>query len=221
MDPSFKNVLIFTGIAIVGMFAHYGKSWAKGEISGNLVDYLFRDNPRATVLSIGGVLAAVATTYATGTLTGLTLQQLLMSGFTTGFAIDSTLNKGGFALPPAAPAAPAAKQAGFARIGLLLGMLMLSACAALGLRPQTMDQTLLEAESTATAALQMSTGLLINHTITLAQDQLVRKSHDVVIAAAHTGHSAIAAGDPAKAQAEIDAIQADLALLQSFISSHQ
>lgn len=113
-------------------------------------------------------------------------------------------------------------QKGFIRLPVLLAISLLAACATLGLsQHQTVDQSLLEAESTATAALSMSTSLLESKSITLAQDVAVRKSHDVVIAAVRTGHNAIGAGDPAKAAAELSAIQADVDLLQSFISAHK
>jgi hypothetical protein len=221
MNPILQNVLLFAAAGLAGMLGHYVKAWYRKEIAADLLGYLFRDNPQGTVAAICGVLAATAVAWYSGALDAITLKTLLASGFLTGFGSDSALNKSLTAIPAAPLGSIQTKQGGFIRLGLMLSVAALSACAALGLQPQTLDQTLLEAESTATAALQISTGLLGNHTITLAQDQLVRKSHDVVIAAAHTGHAALAAGDPAKAQAEVDAIRADLAVLQSFVSSHQ
>lgn len=131
------------------------------------------------------------------------------------------------------PDAPVVKrpQAGFsfvsavvftllAAIGLLL-VTMLQSCSALGLKPETVDQSLLQAESTATAALELSDQLLGNKTISLAQDRIVRRSHDVVVTAVHVAHAAVEAGDPAKAQAELSAIQADVDLLSQFLSAHK
>lgn len=99
----------------------------------------------------------------------------------------------------------------------LLAVLLLTACATTG---PTLDQRLLQAESTATAALSVSTSLLNNGTITLAQDQTVRKSHDVVVAAVHTAHRAVGIGDAAGAQAQLTAIQADVDLLAAFVAAH-
>lgn len=225
MDAILRNALIFLGFSIVGMLAHYVKSWTKGEISGNLLDYLFRDNPRATVASFSGVVGATATAYFTNTLTGLDLQALIPFAFTAGFGIDSTLNKGGVA-PAASAEKP--KQGGFSSIGFVMILLFLSlagacfigsmsACATTG---PTLDQRLLQAESTATAALSVSTSLLNNGTITLAQDQTVRKSHDVVVKAAHVAHTLIATGDAAGAAAQLSAIQADTDLLAAFVAAH-
>jgi len=220
-----QSLLIFAGAAGVGMLAHYVKSWAKGEITGNLVDYLFRDNPRATVLSLGGVLAAVATTFATGTLTGMSLQQLLLSGFTTGFAIDSTLNKGMTMVPPAAPAQ---KQAGFARINLLFAAAALSSFALFVLpgcattpAPQTPAESIVYVEAAAASADSLADRLLLSGSITKAEAQGVLQASKTLQAAVQTAKALLAAGDGSGAQAQLQTVQSDLALVTSFLTSHQ
>lgn len=54
-------VMMASGTA--GMVANWAVRWARGEIRGCLTQYLFRDNPRSTLLSLftftGAVLAAV------------------------------------------------------------------------------------------------------------------------------------------------------------------
>ncbi|HZR35501.1 MAG TPA: hypothetical protein VFA75_09010 [Nevskia sp.] len=215
MNPVLMHILIFAGVAIAGMLAHYVKSWAKGEISGNLVDYLFRDNPRSTVLSLGGVLTAVATTAATGTLDGMSLQQLLLSGFTTGFAIDSTLNKGGV-VAPAPAAAIGSKQGGFSRLSLLLGtaalsvigLLLLSAagCASV---PANLQSAAYDAQLTADAAVKQIPILLNSGAITPATATKIRNAAVTVYGAA----GAVQGCTAACSTADLDAALAALAAL--------
>ncbi|HZR37260.1 MAG TPA: hypothetical protein VFA75_17960 [Nevskia sp.] len=230
MNPVLTHILIFTAVAIAGMLAHYVKSWAKGEISGNLVDYLFRDNPRATVLSLGGVLTAVATTAATGTLDGMSLQQLLLSGFTTGFAIDSTLNKGGAAAPAAPAAVTASKQGGFSSINLLLGtaaiavtvalLLGLAGCASTP-APQTPAETVVYVEAAAASADSLADRLYRAGSITRTEAQGVLTASQALQAAVQTAKALIATGDGAGAQAQLQAVQGDLQFVTSFLSNHQ
>lgn len=227
MNPDLQHLLIFTGIAIAGMFAHYAKSWAKGEISGNLVDYLFRDNPRATVLSLGGVLTAVATTWLTSTLNGMSLQQLLLAGFTTGFTIDSTLNKGGAAIATPA-AAPAQKQGGFARVNLLfaaaalssLALFVLPGCASTP-APQTPAESIVYVEAAAASADSLADRLYLAGSITKAEAQGVLRASRALQAAVQTAKALLASGDGGGAQAQLQAVQADLQLVTAFLTTHQ
>ena len=94
MNHALLQALSFLSAGLVGMFAHYLKSWLKREIAGNLVDYLFRDHPRKTALAVMALAGATGTAALGGQLAGLTLEQLVMMAFTTGFACDSALNKG-------------------------------------------------------------------------------------------------------------------------------
>jgi hypothetical protein len=134
--------------------------------------------------------------------------------------------QGKLAQPTTDTQAPAQKQqGGYARPALLAlvaaASLLLFGCQTLGLNStQTVDQDLLEAESTATTALSVATDLLVQRKITLAQDQAVRRSHDIVIALAHTGHAAFAAGNTSASQTQLDAMRGDLQTLQIFLAAH-
>lgn len=85
--------IAFYVAGFAGMFAHYVKKWTKGEYAGNLWAYLFADNPRASLAAIITYVGAAAAVVATGSIGGMTIAQVIAAGFTTGFAIDSAVNK--------------------------------------------------------------------------------------------------------------------------------
>lgn len=85
--------IVFYLAGFVGMVAHYVKKWTKGEYAGNLWAYLFADNPRASLAAVITYAGAAAAVVATGSLDGMKLAQVAALGFTTGYAIDSTVNK--------------------------------------------------------------------------------------------------------------------------------
>ncbi len=229
MDPSLKNALIFAGVACAGMIAHYVKAWAKGEIAGNLIDYLFRDNARSTVLAFGGVLAAAATAYVTGTLTGLNLQALILSAFTTGFSLDSTLNKSATAVP-AAPlgSIPTGKQGGFARINLLLAVAMVSVtglllfglggCASVSV-PNKPSEAVAGVQVLAAAGVNTADSLYLAGKISKAEAQTVLNAAKTLTAVLA---QVSAAGDQASAQALLSgaAYTAALDTLTQFLAAH-
>lgn len=82
-----------------GMLVHYIRVWASGEAGGTLIDYLFRNHPRRTLLTIiaitgwsAGEVSTGLFTTAEGAFVGWGL--VLLSGLKTGYAGDSILNKG-------------------------------------------------------------------------------------------------------------------------------
>lgn len=85
--------LVFYVCGLAGMVAHYTKKWARGEYRGNLWAYLVADNPRATLAAVITYAGTAAGVVATGTLHGMDLATVAALGFTTGFALDSAINK--------------------------------------------------------------------------------------------------------------------------------
>lgn len=85
--------VLFYLAGLLGMLAHYVKKWSRGEYKGNLWAYLVADNPRATLSTVITYAAAATAVVATGSIAGMSLAQVFAAGFTTGFAIDSAVNK--------------------------------------------------------------------------------------------------------------------------------
>ena len=58
LPSSFEAMTLYALVlgAVVGMCAHYITRWATGDIAGSLLNYLFLQNPRATVLAVIGIL---------------------------------------------------------------------------------------------------------------------------------------------------------------------
>ncbi len=85
--------LVFYLAGIIGMLAHYTKKWARGQYAGNLWAYLFADHPRASLAAVITYTATAAGVLTTASLAGMTLAQVAALGFTTGYAIDSAVNR--------------------------------------------------------------------------------------------------------------------------------
>lgn len=84
---------------VVGMCGHYLVKWAQGEIAGSLVQYLFVDSLRKTMLSFFTYVGFALTTIASPALTvdgggSVDWFTVLWIGLTSGYAIDSIANKG-------------------------------------------------------------------------------------------------------------------------------
>lgn len=232
MDPTLKNLIIFTAVALAGMFAHYGKSWYKGEIAGNLLDYLFRDNPRATVASMAATLSAAAAAYFGGVLDGVALKALIPLAFTTGFGLDSTFNKGGVVPPGGSGAATAAanamKQAGFASLGLLIGMAALSMAVLSGCvgqqvnAPNKPSEDIAAARVVATAGVNTADALYLGGKLSKADATKVLQAATTVKNLLDAASAYLAANDPASAQAMLSGpiYTGALGVVSSFLAAH-
>lgn len=80
--------------SLAGALGHYLKKWARGEIIGNLLQYLAVDYPKSTVAMLMTLAGAVAAILASGVLHGMDAWTIAGLGFTTGYTIDSAVNKG-------------------------------------------------------------------------------------------------------------------------------
>ena len=101
--PASQEAQIFYALMLagtLGMFASYGVKWAKGEISGDLFQYLFKSSMRATALSLftytGTALGAIyaGAFYVTDGGIFVGWGMVLWLGAINGFSIDAIVNKG-------------------------------------------------------------------------------------------------------------------------------
>lgn len=101
--PATQEAQLFYALMLsgtLGMIASYVMKWAKGEIGACLGEYLFRQNLRATVLSIatytGTTMAAIyAGAFHVGDQSVFVGWGMVMwLGALNGFGIDAIVNKG-------------------------------------------------------------------------------------------------------------------------------
>ncbi len=114
MEAQIWYALILGGV--IGMIAHYGKARATGLITGNPIDYFFRDNVWRSLAALGAIAAelfgesAGLFTNEAGQFVGWGL--VILSGIKSGYVGDSILNKGAkpeqpaSAYPPPPPLKP-------------------------------------------------------------------------------------------------------------------
>jgi len=99
MEAQIFYALMLSGT--LGMIANYIQKWFRSEISGCLVDYLFRQNPRATGLAFFTYTSMAITAIAMHAFHVGGADQIFVGwgwvmslGFTNGFTIDAIMNKG-------------------------------------------------------------------------------------------------------------------------------
>lgn len=100
--PTTMEAQIFYALVLgsaLGMLAHYVRQWASRDVDSSLTDYLFRSNPKRTIMTVIGVIgwsagevSAGLFTTSGGAFVGWGL--VILSGLKTGYAGDSIINKG-------------------------------------------------------------------------------------------------------------------------------
>lgn len=88
------TLLVFMSVGMLGMLGHFAKKRLRGEIQGSLFRYLFCDRPSATLLALLSFIAAGAALAGAGALNDLSVTSLVGLAFTTGYTVDSALNRG-------------------------------------------------------------------------------------------------------------------------------
>lgn len=90
---------------LLGLITHPIVKWAKHEIDGSPLDYLLRDDLRASVLSLAALISATVAGVAGHLFEGMNLLQIILLAFPYGYANDSAFNKGSAKAPDATPPA--------------------------------------------------------------------------------------------------------------------
>lgn len=94
LSADYLDLSAFFGLGMAGMLAHYVKKWARGEIVGNLDDYLFRDHRAATLMAVMSLFGTGASLWLSGQFANLQPGAFVLLAFSTGWACDSAINKG-------------------------------------------------------------------------------------------------------------------------------
>jgi hypothetical protein len=83
---------LFIVIGLLGMLAHAIKKYYANELSGNIIDYLFRNNKKRSVLAVLTTIGALITVIFNNQVPNQ-FGSFVMLAFTTGFTADSTVNR--------------------------------------------------------------------------------------------------------------------------------
>ena len=87
------ELAVFIAVGVLGAFAHWFKKWFRNEITGNLFDYLFRDQPKSTGLALFTLVGLAGAAWLAGELDALDLRALIKIAFLAGYTVDSAVNK--------------------------------------------------------------------------------------------------------------------------------
>jgi len=89
----FQQLYIYIIFATLGMFGHYLKKSLSKEIQGSLYKYLFIDHPLSTFNSLSAIVVSACTYIFSGSTESIQWGPLIGLALTTGFSIDSIVNK--------------------------------------------------------------------------------------------------------------------------------
>ena len=92
--PEFQQLYIFLVVGLVGIVAHFLKRKLEGELAGNFWNYLFGSYTGRTLTALGTFVGSAFTYVYTGAADGITWPALIGLAFSTGYMVDSSINKG-------------------------------------------------------------------------------------------------------------------------------
>lgn len=89
----FQELWVFLLVGFIGVFAHYAKKRLGKEIEGNFYKYLVGDHVGSTVTALSTLVGTALTYVFSGTIESASWSSIIGLAFTTGYALDSALNK--------------------------------------------------------------------------------------------------------------------------------
>ena len=89
----FQELWVFLLVGFVGIFVHYAKKRLGQEIEGSFFKYLVGDHPASTITAISTFIGTAVTYVFSGTIESASWSAIIGLAFTTGYAVDSALNK--------------------------------------------------------------------------------------------------------------------------------
>ena len=87
-----QRVGVFSAAGVGGMAAHYVKLWARGETNATMNEWFLTEKKR-TVLAFSAFISAAGASMLSGQLDATPWGTLIVSGITTGFVADSSINQ--------------------------------------------------------------------------------------------------------------------------------
>jgi hypothetical protein len=83
------SAVYFFAAGLAGLLGHFVSKRGRGEITTNLIQYLFVDTPGFTLATVLALVAATASAVAVGGLEDMKLTTQVAAGFCAGWALDS------------------------------------------------------------------------------------------------------------------------------------
>lgn len=89
----FQELWVFILVGFIGIFVHYAKKRLGNEIEGSFGKYLIGDHPSSTITAMFTFIGTALTYVFSGTIESASWSAIIGLAFTTGYAVDSALNK--------------------------------------------------------------------------------------------------------------------------------
>ena len=90
---SFQQLIVYNLAAFLGLYIHYWKKILSKEIEGSFNRYMFKDHPLYTFNAVIAIIVSSCTYIFSGSTASITWEALLGLAITTGYSIDSIVNK--------------------------------------------------------------------------------------------------------------------------------
>lgn len=127
------NSTLFVIALLLGVVMHYCNQRTKGKTSSSFLAYWVSDNPGSSMATGMVLMIFAGTVLASPILVGANAWLVFLAALKSGYGIDSMVNSSGAVAALSADLAVPGKQAGFARLRLLilLAVFSFAGCAAL------------------------------------------------------------------------------------------
>ena len=89
----FQELWVYLIAGSIGIFGHYLKKLLSKEVEGNFYQYLVGDHLANTITALSTFVVSAFTYVFTGAVNSASWPVLIGLALTTGYAIDSTINK--------------------------------------------------------------------------------------------------------------------------------
>lgn len=83
----------FTAAMVLGAVMHYIKGRYRGEVQAKFIDYWLFDNPVSSLGVVGALVGIWVVVYESAALEGAKWLMVVASGWTSGWTMNSALNK--------------------------------------------------------------------------------------------------------------------------------
>jgi hypothetical protein len=89
-----NSIIFFVG-SLVGTIAHVARRLARDEVDASFFEYVFVRHPGSTFSVLLTLVAATAAANVVGGLDDMKIPAVVAAGFTSGWTLDSSCDKGG------------------------------------------------------------------------------------------------------------------------------
>ncbi len=88
-----EQLIVYIIVGILGIVAHYIKQYLTENVKGSIYKYMVKDSPKRSLAMILTFIGSAIGYVLSGATDGMTWASLIGLAFTTGYSLDSSINR--------------------------------------------------------------------------------------------------------------------------------